>query len=65
MRILFLGTGEIGVPTLDWLLRESGQEIVGVVCQPDKPAGRKQCLTAPATNSKSDGGFPLRNSRDL
>ena len=39
MRVLFIGTGEIGVPTLRWLIA-SPHELVGVVTQPDKPVGR-------------------------
>jgi methionyl-tRNA formyltransferase len=41
MRIVFLGTGEIGLPTLDALLN-SEHQLVGVVTQPDKPVGRQQ-----------------------
>ena len=48
MRIVFIGTGEIGVPTLKGLLQSIEDELVGVVTQPDKPAGRAQKLTAPA-----------------
>ena len=46
MRIVFIGTGEIGVPTLEALLN-SAHELVGVVTQPDKPAGREQHIEAP------------------
>ena len=46
MRIVFIGTGEIGVPTLQALLN-SAHELVGVVTQPDKPAGREQRIEAP------------------
>jgi len=46
MRIVFIGTGEIGVPALSALL-ESEHDVVGVVTQPDKPAGRDQRLEAP------------------
>src|ERR1700726_1398730 len=46
MRIIFIGTGEIGVPALSALL-ESEHEVVGVVTQPDKPAGRDQRIEAP------------------
>ncbi|MFO0836574.1 MAG: methionyl-tRNA formyltransferase [Phycisphaerales bacterium] len=38
MKILFLGSGEFGLPTLRSLARE--HTIVGVVTQPDRPAGR-------------------------
>jgi methionyl-tRNA formyltransferase len=47
MRILFIGTGEIGVPVLGWLLQSEKHELVGAVTQPDKPAGRAQLLQAP------------------
>jgi len=46
MRIVFIGTGEIGVPTLR-ALQQSEHELVGVVTQPDKPVGRAQKITAP------------------
>src|SRR5437899_3525571 len=46
MRIVFIGTGEIGVPTLR-ALQKSEHELVGVVTQPDKPVGREQKITAP------------------
>lgn len=47
MRIVFIGTGEIGVPTLRALQQSSEHELGGVVTQPDKPAGRDQKITAP------------------
>lgn len=47
MRVVFIGTGEIGVPTLRALLRSPEHKVVGVVTQPDKPAGRTQQIQAP------------------
>lgn len=47
MRVVFIGTGEIGVPTLRALQNSSEHELVGVVTQPDKPVGREQKLTPP------------------
>jgi methionyl-tRNA formyltransferase len=41
MRIVFMGTPEFAVASLDALL-ESGADVVGVVTAPDKPAGRGQ-----------------------
>ena len=38
MRIVYMGTPDFAVETLDALIRE-GHEIVGVVTTPDKPAG--------------------------
>src|SRR4029453_7434268 len=46
MRIVFIGTGEIGVPTLQALLN-SEHEVVGVVTQPNKPVGRAQSIEPP------------------
>ena len=46
MRIVFIGTGEIGVPTLRALLT-SEHEVVAVVTQPDKPVGRDQRIEPP------------------
>jgi methionyl-tRNA formyltransferase len=47
MRVLFIGTGEIGVPVLRWLAEAREHEVVGVVTQPDKPVGREQRIEAP------------------
>ncbi len=46
MRIIFIGTGEIGVPTLQALLK-SEHDVGGVVTQPDKPVGRTQQIEPP------------------
>ena len=34
MRVLFIGTGDIGLPSLEWLLNTTKHEVVGVVGQP-------------------------------
>src|SRR6266403_3541749 len=46
MRIVFIGAGEIGVPTLQALLK-SEYAVVAVVTQPDKPVGRAQIIEPP------------------
>ena len=48
MKIIFLGTPEFGEIVLKKLI-ESKHKVVAVVCQPDKPVGRKQILTPPPT----------------
>jgi len=48
MRILFIGTGEIGLPTLRRLCNWRQHELVGIVTQPDKPVGRDQKITPPS-----------------
>jgi methionyl-tRNA formyltransferase len=40
MKVVFMGSGDISVPTLQWLVSDPGIEMVGVVTQPDRPAGR-------------------------
>src|SRR5881409_3137541 len=55
MRIVFIGTGKIGVPTLQALLK-SEHEIVGVVTQPDKPVGRAQLVEPSAIKKALTGG---------
>jgi len=47
MRVLFIGTGEISVPVLRWLIESEEQQVVAVVTQPDKPVGREQRIEAP------------------
>jgi methionyl-tRNA formyltransferase len=44
LRILFAGSGEFGAPSLDALM-SAGHEIVQVISQPDRPAGRGRELT--------------------
>ena len=48
MRVVFMGTGEIGVPALRFLLASPGCTVVAAVTQPDKPVGRRQELQASA-----------------
>lgn len=46
MRIVFMGTPEFAVPSLDMLVNQ-GYEIAAVVTQPDKPKGRGKKLSSP------------------
>lgn len=60
MRVLFIGTGDIGLPSLEWLLTSPKHEVVGVVTQPDKPVGRKQVLTPPQVKVRAlAAGIPV------
>lgn len=45
VRICFLGTPEFAVTSLKALISDEHYEIVGVITQPDRPAGRKMMLT--------------------
>jgi methionyl-tRNA formyltransferase len=55
MRVLFIGTGEIGVPVLHSLQNSREHELVGVVTQPDKPVGRAQRIEAPPVKAALEG----------
>ena len=44
-RVVFMGTPEFAVPSLDALC-DAGYDVVGVFTQPDRPAGRGKKLTA-------------------
>ena len=45
MRIVFMGTPDFAVPSLEALLK-SDNEVVGIVTQPDRPKGRGQTLAS-------------------
>src|SRR5260370_2145280 len=47
-RVVFIGSGEIGLPTLQWLANSALVNLVGVVTQPDKPVGRSLVVTPSA-----------------
>ena len=47
MRIVFMGTPEFAVASLDALVK-AGLNIVGVITAPDKPAGRGQKISESA-----------------
>src|SRR4051812_43240222 len=46
MRVLFFGTSDFAVPSLDALMASGKHEVVSVVTQPDKPQGRGQQVSA-------------------
>lgn len=59
MRILFWGTPDFALPSLRALLGE-GHEVVGVVTQPDRPAGRGRTLQAsPVKREAVSEGIPV------
>ncbi|UVT15529.1 MAG: methionyl-tRNA formyltransferase [Nitrospira sp.] len=59
MRIVFMGTPEFAVPSLEALLR-SNDQVVGVVTQPDRPKGRGQHLVPPPVKLVAErAGIPI------
>ncbi len=60
MRIVWMGAGEIGLPSLQWLVEKSGHDVVGAFTQPDRPVGRKQVMTPTAVKTLAlDEGIPV------
>ncbi len=60
MRIVFIGTGEIGLPVLKFLRASDEHQLVGVVTQPDKPVGRAQQIEAPPIKlALTDSAIPI------
>ena len=53
LRVAFFGTSPFAVPTLEELFRDKDLELVAVITQPDKPAGRGKKLTPPAVKKKA------------
>ena len=59
-KIVFFGTPDFSVPFLSALIKDSEIKVTAVVCQPDKPAGRKGEITPPAVKS-----FAIENGVDV
>ena len=65
LRIIFAGSGEFGVPTLRALL-DAGHEVVRVISQPDRPAGRKRVLTpTPIAQLALERSLPLLRTENV
>ena len=65
LRIIFAGSGEFGLPTLRALL-ESKHQVVQVVTQPDRPAGRGRGLTAtPIGKFADEAGAPCMRTANI
>ncbi len=65
MRVIFMGTPDFAVPTLDALV-QAGHEVVLVVAQPDKPVGRGKKLRSPPVAARArELGLPLAQPRAL
>jgi methionyl-tRNA formyltransferase len=58
MRVIFYGTPEFALPTLEALLAR--HEVVLVITQPDRPAGRGQRVSAPPVKRRAEAaGVPV------
>lgn len=59
MRIVFMGTPDFAVPSLEALI-QNGYEVAGVFTQPDKPKGRgKKLASCPVKDRAMQSGIPV------
>ncbi|WP_030412022.1 methionyl-tRNA formyltransferase [Streptomyces sp. NRRL S-1448] len=60
MRLVFAGTPEVAVPSLDALIASDRHEVVAVVTRPDAPAGRGRKLVAsPVAERAEEAGIEV------
>ena len=65
MKIVFMGTPEFSVPTLE-MLKADGHEIAAVFTQPDRPRGRgKKLLPTPVKEKALSYGLPVYQPQSL
>ena len=64
MRVFFMGTPDIAVPSLKKLNEK--YDVCGVFCQPDKPVGRKHIITPPPVKVCAEElGIPVFQPRKM
>jgi methionyl-tRNA formyltransferase len=65
MRVIFMGTPDFAVPSLDALVR-AGHQIVAVYAQPPRPAGRGKTLTPTPVHARAEAlGFDVKTPLSL
>ncbi|MDW8229183.1 MAG: methionyl-tRNA formyltransferase [Saprospiraceae bacterium] len=64
MRIVFMGTPEFAVPSLQ-ILWENGYDIPAVITAPDKPGGRLGLMQSPVKKFALERGLPLLQPEKL
>ncbi len=66
IRVCFLGTPEFAATSMQRVLSDEHYKIVGVVTQPDRPAGRKLQLTpSPVKKLALEQGLPILTPENL
>ena len=64
MRVIYLGSGEFGLPTLSHL--HSSHEVTAVISQPDRPSGRRRQLTpTPIAQWAESNDLPVLKVEDV
>ena len=65
MRIVFMGSPDFAVPSLEALV-EAGHEVIAAYCQPPRPAGRGKAERKTAVHERAEQlGIPVRTPRTL
>jgi methionyl-tRNA formyltransferase len=65
MRIIFMGSPDFAVPSLD-ALGEAGHEVVAAYCQPPRPAGRGKAERKTAVHARAEAlGIEVRTPKTL
>jgi methionyl-tRNA formyltransferase len=60
IRVVFLGTPDFALPTLQALLEDREYQVCGVITQPDRPSGRGQRVTPPPVKFlAAQAGIPV------
>ncbi|MBN1557791.1 MAG: methionyl-tRNA formyltransferase [Lentisphaerae bacterium] len=60
MRTVFMGSAALGCPALDRLLRDDAVDLAAVVCQPDRPSGRRlRPAPCPTKTAAEAAGVPV------
>ncbi|HWP41119.1 MAG TPA: methionyl-tRNA formyltransferase [Tepidisphaeraceae bacterium] len=66
LKLIFAGSGEFAIPTLQALADSDRHQIVLVVSQPDRPAGRGRRLTpTPVSRLAIERNLPLLRTEDI
>ena len=66
LRVVFFGTPDIGLKSLEHLYNSDNIEVVGVVTQPDKPAGRGNKLkSSPIKEFAIQHGLPVFQPKSI
>jgi methionyl-tRNA formyltransferase len=65
MRIIFMGSPDFAVPSLETLVA-AGHEVIAVYCQPPRPAGRGKAERKTAVHERAEAlGIPVRTPKSL
>ena len=65
MRIVFMGSPDFAVPSLEALV-EAGHDVIAAYCQPPRPAGRGKAERKTAVHERAEQlGIPVRTPRTL